>query len=76
MILRRRMPDAPRPYRTWGYPVTPILYSASSLLVLGVFAVRIFEDGAEQDWSVFLAVGWFAVALLIHAARRRPSGQK
>ncbi len=26
--LRRRMPDAPRPYKVWGYPVTPILFIA------------------------------------------------
>jgi APA family basic amino acid/polyamine antiporter len=25
-VLRRKMPDLPRPYRTWGYPVTPALY--------------------------------------------------
>src|SRR5204863_8021080 len=25
-VFRRRMPDAPRPYRTWGYPVVPIVY--------------------------------------------------
>ena len=25
-ILRRRRPDAPRPYRAWGWPVTPILF--------------------------------------------------
>src|SRR5437870_3721170 len=25
-IFRRRLPDAPRPYRTWGYPVVPILF--------------------------------------------------
>src|SRR6476646_9055554 len=24
MILRRKRPDAERPYRTWGYPVVPI----------------------------------------------------
>ncbi|HET9385084.1 MAG TPA: amino acid permease [Gemmatimonadales bacterium] len=24
--LRRRAPDAPRPYRTWGYPATPIVF--------------------------------------------------
>ena len=26
MILRAREPDMPRPYRAWGYPVTPILF--------------------------------------------------
>jgi APA family basic amino acid/polyamine antiporter len=25
-IFRRRMPDAERPYKTWGYPVVPILF--------------------------------------------------
>jgi basic amino acid/polyamine antiporter, APA family len=24
--LRRTAPDLPRPYRTWGYPVVPILF--------------------------------------------------
>jgi APA family basic amino acid/polyamine antiporter len=33
-ILRVRRPDLPRPYKTWGYPMTPILYSAASLLLL------------------------------------------
>jgi basic amino acid/polyamine antiporter, APA family len=30
-IFRRRMPDAERPYKTWGYPVVPVLF----LLVTG-----------------------------------------
>ncbi|HEX8098195.1 MAG TPA: amino acid permease, partial [Pyrinomonadaceae bacterium] len=25
-IFRRRMPHAERPYRTWGYPVIPVLF--------------------------------------------------
>ena len=25
-VFRRRMPEAKRPYRTWGYPVVPVLY--------------------------------------------------
>jgi APA family basic amino acid/polyamine antiporter len=25
-IFRRREPDAPRPYRTWGYPVVPAMF--------------------------------------------------
>jgi APA family basic amino acid/polyamine antiporter len=28
MVLRRRRPDLPRPYRMWGYPVTPVLFLA------------------------------------------------
>jgi basic amino acid/polyamine antiporter, APA family len=25
-VLRRKLPDAPRPYRVWGYPVVPALF--------------------------------------------------
>ncbi len=28
IVLRRKRPDLPRPYRMWGYPVTPILFLA------------------------------------------------
>jgi len=26
IILRRKMPDTPRPYKVWGYPVVPVIY--------------------------------------------------
>lgn len=28
IVLRRRMPDAPRPYRAWGYPYATLLFVA------------------------------------------------
>jgi amino acid transporter len=34
-VLRRARPDLPRPYRTLGYPFTPLLFVAASLLLLG-----------------------------------------
>lgn len=33
IILRRKRPDLPRPYRTWGYPVTPLLFILSSIFL-------------------------------------------
>ncbi len=33
-ILRKKMPDAVRPYKTWGYPYTPIIFIICSLLFL------------------------------------------
>ncbi len=39
-ILRRRMPDAPRPYKVWGYPVVPaivVLFSVA-LIINTVYA--------------------------------------
>jgi APA family basic amino acid/polyamine antiporter len=39
-IFRRRQPDTPRPYRTWGYPVVPIIY----LVVTAWLLARIVWD--------------------------------
>jgi APA family basic amino acid/polyamine antiporter len=63
MILRRRQPDLRRPYKTWLYPLPPVLYAVSSLLVLVVLA-------QQGDLSVWIAVGWFAAALLFHRITR------
>jgi APA family basic amino acid/polyamine antiporter len=34
-VLRRREPDAPRPFRAVGYPLAPGLFAAVSLLIVG-----------------------------------------
>jgi basic amino acid/polyamine antiporter, APA family len=36
MVLRRKRPDVVRPYRMWGYPVTPLLFVA----ITGWFVVN------------------------------------
>lgn len=33
IVLRRRRPGMPRPYRTWGYPVTPLVFIAAALYI-------------------------------------------
>lgn len=33
-VLRWRRPDLPRPYRTWGYPITPLIFLGISLWML------------------------------------------
>jgi APA family basic amino acid/polyamine antiporter len=33
-VFRRRMPEAERPYRTWGYPVVPLVFLAVTALLL------------------------------------------
>ena len=35
MILRRTRPELERPYRMWGYPVTPLLFLAVAVWFLG-----------------------------------------
>ncbi len=34
IVLRRKAPDVPRPYRAWGYPVVPVIYIALAALVV------------------------------------------
>jgi len=39
IVLRRKRPDLPRPYRTLGYPIVPVLFVATAIL-LEVFTLR------------------------------------
>ena len=34
LVLRRRRPEVERPYRTWGYPVVPVIYIVLALLLV------------------------------------------
>ena len=34
-VFRRREPDAPRPYRTWGYPVVPAIFVLVTIYLIG-----------------------------------------
>ena len=33
-VLRRREPDAPRPFRAWGYPWAPAIFVAASAVIV------------------------------------------
>jgi APA family basic amino acid/polyamine antiporter len=40
-VFRRRQPDAPRPYKAWGYPVIPAFYIVTaSLIMLSLLAFK------------------------------------
>jgi amino acid transporter len=39
-VLRRRLPHAQRPYRTWGYPAVPALFLLAAVFVLGNYMIR------------------------------------
>ncbi|MGB9893073.1 MAG: APC family permease, partial [Candidatus Saccharicenans sp.] len=32
-ILRKKRPELPRPYKTWGYPLTPAIFVLAALLI-------------------------------------------
>ena len=53
-IYRRREPDAERPYRTWGYPVVPILF----LIVSVALIIQTIVNTPRQS-----AIGLFLISL-------------
>ena len=38
-VLRRKRPELERPYRTWGFPVVPLVFLFSAVLLLGNYLV-------------------------------------
>jgi APA family basic amino acid/polyamine antiporter len=65
-VLRRKRPDAPRPYRTWGYPVVPALFILASL---GIALNTVFERPAES----LMGLGLLVLGLPAYAFWRRRS---
>jgi len=53
-VLRRKMPDASRPYKTLGYPVTPIIFILVRIWLL---------INTLQTSPLEAAVGLFLIAL-------------
>ena len=48
-VLRWREPTLPRPYRTWGYPFTPIIFLAISVWMLW----HMLADGTTRNPSLW-----------------------
>ena len=50
-ILRKKMPDAPRPYKVWGYPVVPAIVI---LISAGLFINTIYAKPKEATYGLIL----------------------
>jgi amino acid transporter len=68
-VLRYRLPDLERPYRTWGYPITPILYLISVVAVVGSLAVN-------NVWQVVATGALLLTGLVVYCFFRRSEGPK
>ncbi len=58
-VFRLREPDAPRPYRTWGYPVVPILFIAAAGLLLYYTFTENLRNSALGTVAILLGVPVF-----------------
>lgn len=61
IILRRKRPDLPRPYKTWGYPVTPILFILSSVFLTVNSLIQNFRNSAIGLALIALGIPVFYV---------------
>jgi len=70
-ILRRRMPDAHRPYKTWGYPIVPALFI---LFCVGLFFNTIITRPREAGIGLSLILLGIPVYFLVgRRGKRRDS---
>ncbi len=58
-VLRRTAPDLERPYRTWGYPLTPLLFLMISLFALGYTLV-------DRPWESLAGLATILAGLPIY----------
>lgn len=65
MVLRRKDPDAERPYRVAGYPAVPILFCALCVWIFGsALHYAVTKGSLEALWSVGVVVVGFAVEFI------------
>ncbi|MBE0592753.1 MAG: amino acid permease, partial [Gemmatimonadales bacterium] len=69
VVLRRRRPDAERPYRVWAYPVTPAVFLVATLYLLGNYAVT-----ETRIFATDIAVVLTGVPVYLYWTRRRVPG--
>jgi APA family basic amino acid/polyamine antiporter len=70
-VFRKREPDVPRPYRTWGYPLVPALFIIAAAVLLGYTFV-----GNWPDSGIGVLVILLGIPVFYYFAKRRPSTQR
>jgi APA family basic amino acid/polyamine antiporter len=64
--LRRRMPDYPRPYKVWGYPLTPILFiffSSVYIVFTLVSDILNYTSGKAPLINSLMGLVWVAIGI-------------
>lgn len=64
LVLRGKDPEKPRPFKTWGYPVTPILFMAAAICM----SVSVIVYGWQNALATYLILSIGAVVYAIQSA--------
>lgn len=68
-VLRYREPDLPRPYKTWGYPVVPLIYLLITAFMLGFVIIN-------EPAKALFGLGVIGVGLIAYVfANRAGAGE-
>ncbi len=68
-ILRRRMPDAHRPYKVWGYPIVPAIFV---LFCVGLF----FNTIVTRPREAFIGLSLILAGIPVYFLFRKRGGKK
>jgi APA family basic amino acid/polyamine antiporter len=69
-VFRRREPDAPRPYRTWGYPVVPAVFVLVTIYLI-VFTIK----NAPLQSVIGLAIIAAGLPVYFYFSRKNPESK-
>ncbi len=61
IVLRRREPDLPRPYRVWGYPWTTLIVLLGSVTFL---AGAVISDKKHSLWALLILAASYPLYLI------------
>jgi APA family basic amino acid/polyamine antiporter len=73
IVLRWRQPDLERPYRMWGYPVTPLIFLAVTLFMMVYLVLERPWESLASIATMLLGLGIYAITQ-VEARRRAASG--
>jgi APA family basic amino acid/polyamine antiporter len=65
-VLRRKRPDAPRPYKAWGYPVLPVIY----ILMATWICIVLLRYKPQYTWPGLVLV-LLGIPVYLFWSRRR-----
>jgi basic amino acid/polyamine antiporter, APA family len=71
-VFRRREPNAPRPYRMWGYPVIPAIFVIVAAALLGYTFKNTWPNSAYGLLVILAGIPVF----LYFASKRRPRSSR
>jgi len=73
IVLRWRQPELERPYRMWGYPITPVVFLAVTSFMMYYLILERPKESLASIVTMLVGLGVYAISLA--QARRRAASE-